>query len=229
MKRYHLNNYCSKPHYGPRFRPELAEPFVYDGCAWATDGVILVKVMPDTEEASGVSMPATDGINVEALNGNLPETVFDEAELFNITLDRLSCKHHPRMVYCPKCCGGGKISVCPDCTGSGTVSCPTCGQETTCDHCGGSGKPRGGTVREIQCPQCAGFSTVANRKPVCIFGCPGSTTDFPFRISTYHHHLLVDLPHLRLRPPAAEHAPLYFTFSGGRGALMPIVAPKSTC
>jgi len=115
-------------------------------------------------------------------------------------------------IDCKWCEGTGKTDKeveCPYCNGRGDSHCHSCNHDYDCEKCRG----KGFIVRGKEpCDECSAAGKV-----------PGGVVIDGVRLGGKYVNILKILPGCSLELGAAK--PLWFTFEGGHGALMPMVNP----
>ncbi len=113
---------------------------------------------------------------------------------------------------CGICDGTGKATICDTCSGEGVSEC-NLDFEHCCDDCNGDGWIAG---QASTCPFCHGYK-IKRSIMIPLFG---------FYIDAVYLKKILDLPDVRVGPPATEKDPYLFVFDGGKGVCMGMREPK---
>lgn len=128
---------------------------------------------------------------------------------------------------CPDCNGFGIMAPCANCDGKGEIECHSCGHENECEKCHGSGEAkltsqeaadrlRGTNPPPHICECCGGERTVEDTSPMV------RLTDCLF-VAPRYLVLIRELPNARIDlAHDGTSSPMWFTFDGGDGVLMPM-------
>ena len=180
----------------------ISRPFVVGGMLYATDRVICVRCQ---------TPPAWDVPNAELaprVVAEAFEAITNRVEATPICLVDESCHY---------CKGVGKMPDhdCWGCEGEGVVEepdceCPHCCGNHPCVGCNGTGEILAG-----DCEACEGFGMLSPDGPHEMT--PG------YWVARKYAKLLIDMGATAYLPVDLKYTkPMYFTFPGGEGVLMPM-------
>jgi len=192
-------------------RPSLMEPFSDDRYTYATDGRIIVRV-PRIESITGHEKHPQYACDLFPDESHYLPVEYPQG-LESFVAEPVDCE----------CCGGtGKQSKCRDCDGDGNKECPECGTVHKCESCRGTGLIIGNRAigDEVDCEDCEGIGKIEKR----------------FIVSLNRGAVFVDLKYIKLANTLpglwlkydGNQSPLYFTFAGGDGVMMPLVSQSET-
>jgi hypothetical protein len=200
-----------EPH---NIRAYLHAPCLVDGHGIvASDGSILVVVdaaTPVTPSPAG-EMPDRVREALESLHQK------KAAALLHTATEALHISGNATEILCQTCKGHGKrrpqiYSECDDCEGTGSFKH---GQHTyTCTECNGEGEVQHADLTRpaMRCDDCCGTGL----KPQGV-SIPGNTVQIQQAYLTH----IQRLPNATIYTPTEKYGPVYFTFTGGWGAVMP--------
>ena len=202
---------------GRDVRHYLNAPFTDGGWTYATNGYVAIRVPAMEGFAARESVHTKDAI--DKLVALEPEQWHD-----------LVLPPAPEWPLCNACGGSGHSTRCLECDGEGERECDL-GHMHDCDACGGDGFQGGGTE---SCYRCFGAgrdksAALLDECRVCVGGAYGLgyTIHFDWRLL----ERFADLPDVQigLMAPCTEHKNGLglIRFQGGRGVVMPIIAPAS--
>jgi hypothetical protein len=190
-----------------RFSLEL--PFIRDGMAYATDGIVIVRMAASPE--------------VVALLPRSPERrIPDAAKMFALPVEwegRPTRFRAPKAETCNVCEGRVRLAArgCSRCDGEGEVECRECGQDRTCPACDGRG-----TFGPGQCEWCEGLGLIFAADSVAIALRRGFLIGPRYALILAKHGASLYLPSAE-RDATGEHNPLRFVAGGVEGLLMPVL------
>lgn len=127
-------------------RKHLFAPFRLNGCIYATDGAIAIRVPDDGSNVANCK----SGLEKIEHFFQMPENLlFQQIPLLNIPLKCAECSGtgfvHYVHVECRECDGKGEFNYgshdydCKECNGSGEYRSVTLGTKNECTQCDGSG------------------------------------------------------------------------------------------
>lgn len=181
------------------FETRCNRPWTQNGNSYATDKRIAVEVFQDLGfEPNPEKAPNVAGVMVENID-QLPKLIF---------LDKPTGINGD----CDECDGTGRDGTvdCISCRGTGDHEC-SCGNVHPCPACGG----RGYEQSKEHCKACNGSGrAISFNYAVDICG---------IKLNAKYILLAMRLPNVRFHHQNDANKPVFFTFDGGRGAIMPMV------
>lgn len=187
-------------------KSDISRPFVVGDWLYATNGVICVRC----ETPPAWDVPCAKWV------------VRNAAKMFEAITNRVEATPlRPVNGPCCWCNGVGKMPDhdCRECEGEGTqdvedCDCPYCCGEHPCEDCDGTGEILAG-----DCKACEGLGVTSpdDRHEMT----PG------YEIARKYAKLLNDMGATAYLPISLRSLdPMYFTFPGGEGVLMPMTPPR---
>ena len=197
------------------FRGDKFErPFSEGDFTFATNGHIAIRVEKREDVAP---LPES------ALNKIMPMFEQWPGDAIFTGLDAIK---RLKWTRCDQCAGEGRVIPCETCEGQGEVVCETCGHESDCEDCVGSGylplwpfDENTIASKSILCPRCHGLKWATDVKVVQL--APGSA------FNPVYLRLIDSLPNARIAFATNPLASSYFIFDGGDGLLMPMRASET--
>jgi|SRR3990167_8224692 len=203
-----LTNFCNPD------RKILKNPIKYGDYIYASDGKIAIRIdnkMSIKEFPDLILNIETPEIVKQVCNDSVISKIEDiiDKNKHGINLNFVYEKKLPEYNECICCKGKGIINKCNECNGTGMVECGECGNEKDCKECDGFG-----TINERKCNECNGTGKILKNSESILT--EGLKVKSEYLNIIYENFKNVSLYSNGIKKP------IYFTFDGGEGILMPL-------